>query len=233
MNGAVVIITGTSRGIGRFLASHYLQNGAHVFGCGRSDGTVSHPRYKHYSLDVGDEKAVVSMVRAAARHNGNIDALINNAGIASMNHIATTPTAQVKEIFNTNFIGSFIFCREVAKIMARKGGGAIVNFSTVATPLNLEGEAAYAASKAALESFTRVCAKEFGNAGVRVNAVGPTPIKTDLTKSVPAEKMEALIDRQAIRRWCKFEDVANVTDFLIDEKSTFVTGQVIYLGGIS
>ena len=208
-----------SQGIGKFLTEHYLQKGAAVFGCGRGVGTVLHSRYTHFSLDVSDEKAVVGMVRTVGRFNGKIDALINNAGIASMNHMATTPISRVKEIFNTNFFGSFIFCREVAKIMARKGGGAIVNFSTVATPYNLEGEAAYAASKAAVESFTRICVREFGNAGVRANAVGPTPIKTDLTKSVSAGKMSALINRQAIRRWGEFEDVANVTDFFINDKS--------------
>ena len=110
------------------MTEHYLQKGAAVFGCGRGVGTVLHSRYTHFSLDVSDEKAVVGMVRTVGRFNGKIDALINNAGIASMNHMATTPISRVKEIFNTNFFGSFIFCREVAKIMARKGGGAIVNF---------------------------------------------------------------------------------------------------------
>ena len=232
MNEKVVIITGTSRGIGKFLAEHYLDAGALVFGCSRSESAVAHPNYSHFEIDVCDEKSVTRMVRSAGRRTGKIDALVNNAGIAAMNHIATTPLSQARRIFDTNFFGSFIFCREAAKLMGRSGGGAIVNFSSVAVPFNLEGESAYAASKAAVECFTRVCAGEFGGSGVRVNAVGATPVKTDLTKSVPKDKIDALLNRQAISRWGEFEDVANVVDFLIDDKSAFITGQVIYLGGV-
>lgn len=232
MRGKVIIITGTSRGIGRFLADRYLESGAEVFGCSRRKSSISHPGYRHFELDVSDEKSALKMVREAGRSAGKIDALVNNAGIAAMNHIATTPLSQAKKIFDTNFFGAFVFCRETAKIMERKGGGAIVNFSTVAVPFNLEGEAAYAASKAAVECFTRVCAREFGAKGVRVNAVGPTPVRTDLTKAVPEEKINALLARQAIPRWGEFEDVANAVDFLINEKSAFITGQTVYLGGV-
>ncbi|NNL30780.1 MAG: SDR family oxidoreductase, partial [Gemmatimonadetes bacterium] len=111
--------------------------------------------------------------------------------------------------------------------------GRIVNFSTVAVPLALEGEAAYAASKAAVESLTRVLAKELGSMGITVNAVGPTPIDTDLVRGVPEEKIQALVARQAIGRLGRYEDVTNVVDFYLRPESSFVTGQVVYLGGVS
>ena len=179
------------------------------------------------------DEEVVEMVRACVRTHGRIDGLLNNAGIASMNHALLSPAGTAREVFDTNFHGTFLFCREVAKAMVRAKSGRIVNFTTVATPLKLEGESLYAASKAAVESFTRVLARELGETGVTVNAVGPTPIQTDLIKNVPEAKMKALLSRQAITRFGTVEDVANVVDFFLSERSAFVTGQVVYLGGVS
>ena len=116
--------------------------------------------------------------------------------------------------------------------MQRHHYGRIVNFSTVATPLKLEGEAVYAASKAAIVSLTEIMAREFAEWGITVNAVGPTPVPTDLIRSVPQEKMDRLLAQQAIRRYGTFEDIANVIDFYLRAESDFVTGQNIYLGGV-
>jgi 3-oxoacyl-[acyl-carrier protein] reductase len=231
--GRIVVITGTSRGIGRGLAEHFLKAGDTVCGCSRSAATLKHRRYEHFELEIADEKAVVAMVREVVRRHGRIDALLNNAGIAAMNHALLTPAAVAHQIMATNFHGTFLFCREVAKAMVRRKVGRIVNFTTVATPLRLEGEALYAASKAAVESFTQVLARELGATGVTVNALGPTPVPTDLIKNVPAAKMEALLARQAIRRLGTVADVANVVEFFLSERSEFVTGQVLYLGGVN
>jgi 3-oxoacyl-[acyl-carrier protein] reductase len=229
-----MLITGTRKGIGRYLVDRYLERGYVVAGCSREAFEEPLPQnYHHYCADVGDEKAVVEMVRAISKSLGPISVLINNAGIASMNHLLLTPVAAVHRIFNTNVFGTFIAMREVAKVMAAEQYGRIVNFATVATPLNLEGEAGYAASKAAVESLTRVAARELASFNVTVNAVGPTPVMTDLIRSVPKEKMESLIASQAIRRMGEHRDVANVIDFFISKDSDFITGQTIYLGGIN
>jgi 3-oxoacyl-[acyl-carrier protein] reductase len=227
------LVTGTRKGIGRELAEYYLAKGHQVAGCSRGPSSIDHPAYRHWELDVADERAVVKMVKEVAREWGGIDVLINNAGIASMNHFALTPLATAQAIFGTNVFGSFLFCREAIKVMVRRKRGRIVNFTTVATPLYLEGEAMYAASKAAVENMTRVLAREVGDSGITVNAVGPTPVPTDLIKNVPKEKMDALLQRQAIRRFGSFEDVVNVVDFFVSERSDFVTGQVVYLGGVA
>jgi 3-oxoacyl-[acyl-carrier protein] reductase len=102
----------------------------------------------------------------------------------------------------------------------------------VAVPLKLEGEAVYAASKAAVISLTQILAREFADLGVTVNAIGPTPIRTDLIRGVSPEKLDALIERQAIKRYGEPRDVIQVIDFFVQPTSDFVTGQVIFLGGV-
>lgn len=234
------MITGTRKGIGKYLSEYFLRCGNIVCGCSRGKSSISHPNYRHFILDVNDEKSVVAMIRDIKKEFKRIDVLLNNAGIASMNHILTTPYQSVCNIFNTNVFGSFLFMREVAKTMSRfhtknesKMPFRIINFATVATPLRLEGEAIYAASKAAIVNLTQICAKELSEFGITVNALAPTPIPTDLIKNVPKNKINALLNQQAIKRFGKFDDVLNVIEFYLNEKSDFITGQVIYLGGIN
>lgn len=227
-----MIITGTRKGIGRHLAEVYLERGWIVAGCSRGESDLEHERYEHHCLDVADERAVATMVRKVATGHGRLDAVLNNAGIASMNHTLLTPLDTVKRIFETNVYGSFLFCREGAKAMKRQKKGRLVNFATVATPLKLEGEAAYAASKAAIKSFTEILAREFAPWNITVNAVGPTPVATDLIRGVPDDKIEALLQSQAIHRLGEHRDVLNVIDFFLRAESDFVTAQTIYLGGV-
>lgn len=229
----VVVITGTSKGIGEALALYYLGKNSIVIGCSREKVSINHQNYKHFCLEITDEKAVVSMIRAIKKEFKKIDILINNAGIASMNHILTTSLDTISKLFNTNFLGTFLFTREVSKVMMKQKNGRIINFTTVAKPLRLEGEAVYAASKAAIESFTQTASKELSLFNITVNAIGPTPVQTDLIKAIPKDKIDELLNKQAIKRFGTFDDIKNVCDFFCDEKSSFITGQIIYLGGVS
>lgn len=228
----VTLITGTSRGIGRSLAERYLDRGHRVIGCSRKALDWSPDGYAHFEVDVSDPDAVQDLFSSVRRSHGRIDHLINNAGIASMNHSLVTPVSTVQRLLATNVVGTFLFMREAAKVMKRRRFGRIVNFSTVAVPLKLAGEAVYASSKAAVESLTAVMAKELGHLGITVNAVGPSPVDTDLIRSVPEDKIEDILAQQAISRRGTFEDVANVVDFFLAEESGMVTGQVLYLGGV-
>ena len=228
----VIVITGTRKGIGRYLAEYYLKKDFIVIGCSRSESDLNHANYEHFCLDVADEKSVQKMISAVVKKHKKIDYLINNAGIASMNHSLLTPLSIVEKIFKTNVYGTFIFCREVAKVMSRKKNGRIVNFTTVAAPLNLEGEAIYAASKAAVESLTKILSKEFGGYNITVNAIGPSPIKTDLIKNVGDEKLNKLLAKQAISEFGTFEDVSNICDFYLSDKSKMISGQLLYIGGV-
>jgi len=233
MKNKIMLITGTRKGIGKYLAEYYLDKGLTVIGCSRRESSIDHKNYSHHELDVSDEKAVISMVRSVKKEFGRIDVLLNNAGVASMNHILITPYKTIKEMTMTNYYGTFLFLREVSKVMLKKKYGRIVNFSSIATPLKWDGEAAYAASKAAVENLTQIAAREVAEYGITVNALGSTPVWTDMINRVPQDKLDTLLERQAIKRLGEMRDVSNLCDFLIDEQSDFITGQVIYLGGVS
>lgn len=228
----VVLITGTRKGIGRFLAERCLGRGMRVVGCSRQPSDLRDGGYRHHCLDICDEDAVKQMVSSLRKEFGRLDVLINNAGIASMNHLLLTPLGTARRILETNVLGTFLLCREAAKVMQKRRYGRVINFTSVAVPLKLEGEAVYAASKAAVITLTEVLARELGPLGVTVNAVGPTPIATELIGSVPKETIDALVKRQAIRRLGTFDDVANVVDFFMRPESEFVTGQTLFLGGV-
>ncbi|MBM3883297.1 MAG: SDR family oxidoreductase [Verrucomicrobia bacterium] len=227
----VVLITGVRKGIGRFLAEHYLERGWQVVGCSRTAADLRHERFDFHAVDVGDEAQVTQLVRAIGKRYGRLDAVINNAGVGAMNAALLTPAATAHAVLQTNFLGTFLVCREGAKLMMKRRVGRIVNLTTVAVPLRLEGESVYAAAKSAVESFTRVFAREVGEYGITVNAIGPSPIETDLIRGVPRAKLDALVDRLTIKRFGTLTDVANVVDFLLRPESDAVTGQVIYLGG--
>ena len=228
-----IVITGTRKGIGKAIAEYYLTAGFKVIGCSRGNASIENINYHHYALDVSDEEAVVDMARAIRESHEKIDALLNNAGIASMNHALLTPGETVNRVLQTNVVGTFLFCREMTKLMRRSSAPRIVNFTTVAHPLILEGDAIYAASKAAVESLTRILARELAELNITVNAIGPTPIDTDLIQGVPPKKIQALIQRQAIARLGEVSDVCNAIDFFLKAESNFITGQILYLGGVS
>jgi 3-oxoacyl-[acyl-carrier protein] reductase len=137
----------------------------------------------------------------------------------------------VQRIMATNFTGTFLVSREAAKLMMRRRYGRIVNLTTVAVPMRLAGESVYASSKAAVEMLTRVLARELGDLGITCNAVGPSPVDTDLIRGIPKQKIDEIVSTLAVKRLGRFEDVVNVVDFLVRPESAYVTGQVIYLGG--
>jgi 3-oxoacyl-[acyl-carrier protein] reductase len=228
----VTLITGSRKGIGRFLAEHYISQGHVVVGCSRTPLPDSPPGYEHFCLDVSDEMAVKQMMAAVRQKHDRLDHLINNAGIASpTSHFFVTPAETAARVYTTNVMGTFLLCREGAKLMKKRQFGRIVNFSTVARPLRLAGEAIYASSKAAVESLTSILARELGSFGITINTIGPTPVHTDLIAAMPQDKVKDVIGLQAIPRPGTFADIANVVDFFLRPESGFVTGQVIYLGG--
>ena len=227
-----ILITGNRKGIGRSLTEYFLKEGKNVIGCSRSGSDLAHKNYIHFECDVSDEKEVKKVVKNGYQRFGSIEVLINNAGIASMNHSLLTPSSTVDQLFKTNFNGSFFFSRECAKYMIKKRYGRIINFSTVAVPLNLEGELIYASSKSAIEKMSMILSKELSEFDITVNTIGPTPVETDLIKVVPKDKVDEILNKQTLKRFGSIDDVLNVIKFFMSENSGFITGQTIYLGGL-
>jgi len=228
---AVTLITGASKGIGRFLVGHYLRQGHIVIGCSRHPMTEEIAGYQHFCVDVSDESAVRKMMGEIRQRHGRLDHLINNAGMAATGHFMLTSAETVLRVYQTNVVGTILVSREATKLMKKAQRGRIVNFSSAAVPLKLAGESIYASSKAAIVGLTEVLARELAPFGITVNAVGPTPIETDLILAMPADKVQAVVDSQPVRRPGTFADVSNVVDFFLRPESDFITGQVIYLGG--
>jgi 3-oxoacyl-[acyl-carrier protein] reductase len=223
------LITGTSQGLGLALAERLLADGWTVHGFARGAQTLVHERFRAHAVDVTDEGAVraaVSNVAAA----GRIDLLVNNAGAASMNALLLTPGSVAEQLMRVNYLGTFHCLQAVGKVMVRQRAGRIINITTVAVPLSLEGEAAYVASKAAVEALTKVAAKELASSGVVVTAVGFGPVETKLTRAVPKAalaKINAAISRP------EGTTMTQAMDFILAHMRTAEGGQVEYLGKIS
>jgi 3-oxoacyl-[acyl-carrier protein] reductase len=228
-----ILITGTSRGLGKALAENFLEQGDTVFGCSRSESEIKHSNYHHYQIDIASEDGIATFFYSLRRQIKHLDALINNAGIASMNAFALTPIKTYQRIFDVNVQGTILFCQKALGLLRRSSHPRIVNMTTVAVPLQLEGESIYAASKSAVESLTKIIAKEYGGFGITCNAIGPSPIDTALIKSVPKDKINRLLERQAVPGKATPADVINLVDFYLRPESSMISGQIIYLGGIS
>lgn len=227
-----ILITGTTRGLGRALAEHRLAAGDRVIGCGRGEAAIEHERYTHVVADITSSADVRGLLGRVRTELGGLDALVNNAGVGRMLPVALTPEETARQMMDVNFMAAFVVTHGAIRLMRKAKAGRIINLTSVAVPLRLEGEAIYAAAKSALETFTRILAKELGPQGITCNAVGPTPIRTNLLRNVPEDKLQALIDRQSIRKWADEADVTNVVDFFLRPESRMITGQVIYLGGL-
>ena len=229
----VMLITGTRKGIGRHLAETYARRGYLVEGCSRGEAGFELENYTHHQVDVADERQVKAMISSVARRHGRIDVVLNNAAIATMNHVLLTPAATANRMLEVNVTGTMLVCRDAAKVMMRRRYGRIVNFTTIVAPIALAGEAIYAASKSAVVTFTRILAFELGQWGITCNSFGATPIMTDMIRGVPQDKIDAVVNGLAIKRLGTPEDCVNVCDFFISPTSDNITGQVIYLGGVT
>ena len=228
----VAVITGTSRGIGRHLAEHLLRAGYSVEGCSRSAGSIAHPNYHHHTTDVSSERDVIEMFRLIRQRHGGLQVAINNAAInPTMSLAMLTAFSKAQEAIATNVLGTFVVCRESAKLMMRTKWGRIINIGSMAAKHEVAGEAIYTASKAAVNALTRVLAKELYPHGITCNVIAPAAIDTELTAQINPEALRELLRRNAIPEFGSPADVCAAVDSLIRPDSAAITGQILYLGG--
>lgn len=229
----VMIVTGTRKGTGKYLAQYYVEKGFRVVGCSRGDVDFELDNYQHFCLDVSDESIVKKMFTEIRKKYGRLDALINNAGVNyALTPVLLVPYESALKTIKINLLGTFLMSREAVKIMMNKSFGRIVNFGSMAVKHEVKGEAIYTASKAAIVSLTRVIAKEVYSYGITCNVISPSAIITDLMKNVNNDALDEVLSRNAIPDVGKLEDVSHAIDWLMKSKSNAITGQTIYLGGV-
>jgi len=229
----VMIITGTRKGIGKYLAEYYAEKGFIVIGSSRGDIDFALNNYQHYCLDVSDELSVKKMFNEIRKKYGRLDVLINNAGVNyALSPILLVPYESALKTIKINLLGTFLMTREAVKIMMKKSFGRIINFGSMAVKHEVKGEAIYSASKAAIITLTRVIAKEVYCYGITCNVISPSAIDTDLMKNVNNDALDEVLNRNAIPDMGRREDVSHTIDWLIKSKSNAITGQTIYLGGV-
>ena len=233
-----VLITGSSRGVGLELTRHFIKNNATVIGISRQQNkNVEHARYHHYSLDLSDPQSISDCFRKGiGRDFKTIDIVINNAAVMTSQYSMIMPLKNMLDMVNVNLVAVFLVSRESAKMMRGKTPGRIINIGSMAASLEPVGDAIYAATKSAISTLANVMAKELSSMNITCNTVAISAIETDMLNShsdIAKEKISNIINSLPVPRIATVEDVVNVIDFFASEKSSYITGQTIYLGGIN
>ncbi len=225
----MIVVTGASRGLGRAICDRLSSKGLSVFGLARN---IDDLPFLGCSCDVSDSVAVKAAVMEIKRLGQPVTALINAAGIASMNLAVTTPASVSEKIIQTNLLGTIYCCQQIAPLMLRNKKGTIINFSTIAVSLGLKGESIYVASKAGVEGFTRSFAREMADFNVNVNCIAPGPIDTSLLKGITTAQIEKIVSQQIISKQFKPDSVCDLVELLLDQRSNSLSGQVLNVGGV-
>jgi 3-oxoacyl-[acyl-carrier protein] reductase len=231
--GKLTLVTGSRRGIGRMISEHVLANGGRVAGFARGESTIEHPGYTHVQVDVADPASVQRGFAELKKVTDAVHIVVNNAAVLTSQYSMIMPPAAAAAMVNTNLLGAFMVSREAAKMMRRTKWGRIVNISSMAVGLEPIGDSMYAASKAGLTTMGNVMAKELAPLNVTVNTLGVSAIATDMLAQLPQDKIAQVVAGLPLPRYAEPDDVFNVLDFLASERSSYVTAQTIYLGGVN
>jgi 3-oxoacyl-[acyl-carrier protein] reductase len=230
----VALVTGGARGIGRAIVAALVQDGWQVAFTYRENQDAARAveadhdgRARAFALDLRDHTRADSLVREVIADFGPVAGLVNNAGVRYDGLLAMTPDAEWDAVMDTNAGGAFRCCRAVIPGMVSRRAGAIVNVSSLSALSGVAGQTAYAASKSALIGLTRSLAREVGKRNIRVNAVVPGYVATDMTTALPEAVTQALRAHECLPAGTSAADVAHVVAFLLSDRARAVTGQVI------
>ena len=240
LENKICIVTGAAQGIGREIAKRFAADGAVVYACDRQE--LSEAKIKeleeqtiHYlSFDLTDAAAVKSAMMQIFKAEGRIDVLVNNAGVVFNRKIGMIVREETELMFRINVIAVIELIQLVSRLMARNGGGSIVNIASVTAVLGSPGQVAYSATKGAIISLTKSAAKELAAQGIRVNAVAPGIVKTERFAELyeaNGEKIDERISRIAMGRLGTPEDIANACSFLASDRASYISGQIVGVDG--
>jgi 3-oxoacyl-[acyl-carrier protein] reductase len=241
LTGKKALVTGSSRGIGRKIVEIFMNEGAEVWGlCSHPSEAkseldsfaVSHgTKFHEVCADAGNAQQLADTVRAALSDAAGFDILVNNAGITKDGLSFRMKMEDWQKVLDVNLTAAFVTSQIVSNDMIHKKSGSIINMSSIVGIRGGAGQVNYSASKAGLIGYTKSLAKEVGMRGVRVNAVAPGYIETDMTKAVNEKAREAWLEQIPLKRPGQTQDVANAVLFLASDMSTYITGQVIGVDG--
>jgi len=243
LTGKVALVVGGHGGIGKTIALGLADAGADVAVASRNhdalESVVKEIQAKGrkslaVTVDIVDDKQVNDMVAKILKVFPRIDILVNAAGLAIRKPADTFPIDEWQKVMDINTRGTFLCCQAVGRVMLKQKGGRIINVSSVRGRYGLPANyAAYCASKGAVDSLTRTLACEWAKSNILVNAVAPTVVETDLTKSALADPAYAkqMKDRIPMGKWALPEDIVGPTIFFASDASSFVTGQILYIDG--
>lgn len=238
LEGKKALITGASRGIGKATAELFLAEGAEVWGLSSKEPAdlaerlaAAGGKLRWICADLGRPEDVEAVIDGAVKESGGFDILVNNAGITKDGLSFRMSLDDFRKVLDVNLSSAFLVARSVGRDMIRKRAGSIINMSSVVGVHGNGGQANYAAAKAGLIGVTKSMAQETAGRGVRVNALAPGYIVTDMTDAIPASAKEKLMDHIPMKRLGRVEDIAAAALFLASDASSYITGQVLAVDG--
>lgn len=234
LENKVCIITGAAQGIGKEIARHFAEDGAIVYACDRQEFMSDDERIHPLVFDITDAAAVKASMMQVFKEAGRIDVLVNNAGVVFNRKIGMITRDETELMFRINVIAVLELIQLVSRLMARNGGGSIVNIASVTAVLGSPGQVAYSATKGAIIALTKSAAKELAPQGIRVNAVAPGIVKTERFAELyeaNGEKIDERISRIALGRLGTPEDIANACAFLASDRASYISGHILDVDG--
>ena len=235
LKNKIAVVTGGGRGIGKAIVHQYSDEGATViiaeFDENSGRGTAESVGGYFVKTDISDEESVTSLFEYIKTEFSRLDILVNNAGILQDSTLKKLKPDQFDEVIDVNLRGTYLCGKAAADIMVEQKGGVIINAASVVAHNGNFGQTNYVASKTGVIGMTKVWARELGKDGIRVNAIAPGFIKTDMTSKMPEKIIQMMGEKVPLKRWGTPKDVANVYTFLASDEASYITGTVLNVDG--
>ena len=237
LENKVCIVTGGGRGIGQATAEKFIGESASVIiadfdeATGTATAEYLGDQCSFVKTDVSQSESVKSLIKRVKADHGSIDVIVNNAGILQDQTLEKMDEEEFDKVIQVNMRGVYLCTKYAAEVMREQGSGVILNASSVVARFGNFGQTNYVAAKAGLEGMTKVWARELGKHGIRVNAVAPGFIKTDMIAGMPEKIIKMMGAKVPLKRWGQPEDVANLYCFLASDEASYISGVVLPVDG--